>query len=75
MTRLFGGLLLAVGILIMTSSGLCSLYVTVVGFTAALRDPTLFLFPVVVGGLPFALGLSIYRWGRSLLRQADADGG
>lgn len=75
MTRLFGGLLLAIGILVMTSTGLCSLYVTVVGFTAALRDPTLFLFPLVVGGVPFAIGLGFYRWGRSLLRRADADSG
>lgn len=75
MTRFFGGLLLAIGILIMTSSGLCSLYIVVAGFTAAMRDPSLFLFPLIIGGVPFAIGFGLYKWGRRLLRRADVNRG
>ncbi len=73
MTRLFGGLLIAIGILVMTSTGLCSLYVIIAGFVAAMREPELFLFPLIFGGVPFVIGLGLYRWGRWLLRRAEAD--
>lgn len=71
MTQLFGGLLLGIGILIMTCSGLCSLYVVALGFSAVFQDPTVILFPLIVGGIPFAIGFGLYRLGRWLLRIAD----
>jgi len=73
MVRLFGGILLAVGILVMTCSGLCSLLVVAAGFREALRTPSVILLPVVIGGVPFALGFGVFRWGRMLLRRADPE--
>lgn len=73
MSQLFGGLLLGVGILIMTCSGLCSLVVVVMGFGAVFQEPSILLLPLLVGGIPFAIGFGMFRWGRSLLRQARLD--
>jgi hypothetical protein len=68
MRGLFGGLLLGVGILIMTCSGLCSLVVVFMGFSEAMRDPSIIMLPLVVGGVPFAIGFGLFWWGRWLLR-------
>ena len=73
MKQLFGGLLLGAGILIMTCSGLCSLIVVVMGFDVALHDPSVILLPLLVGGIPFAIGFGLFQWGRVLLRQARND--
>lgn len=73
MSQLFGGLLLGVGILIMTCSGLCSLIVVVMGIGVAFSEPSALLLPLMVGGIPFAIGFGMFRWGRSLLRQADRE--
>jgi len=70
MTQFFGGLLMAIGILVMACSGLCSLLVVVAGFTAVFQDPSIIFLPLLVGGIPFALGYGSFRLGRSLLRQA-----
>lgn len=72
MSRLFGGLLLGVGILIMTCSGLCSLVVVVMGFSAVFEEPSVLMFPLLFGGIPFAIGFGLFRWGRWLLRRHDA---
>lgn len=69
MTRLLGGLLLGIGILVMTCSGLCSLYVVIAGFQEAIKDPSVILLPMIVGGVPFALGFGAYKWGRWLFRR------
>ncbi|UIJ44679.1 hypothetical protein LZK98_16720 [Sphingomonas cannabina] len=71
MKRLFGGLLLAAGILIMACSGLCSLVVVVSGFEVAIREPSAILLPLIIGGVPFAIGFGAFTWGRWLLRQPD----
>ena len=71
MSRLFGGLLLGVGILIMTCSGLCSLVVVVMGFSAVFEEPSVLMFPLLFGGIPFAIGFGLFRWGRWLLRRHD----
>jgi len=70
MTQFFGGLLLAIGILVMTCSGLCSLVVVVAGFPAVFQEPSIIFVPLIVGGIPFALGYGSFRLGRSLLRHA-----
>ena len=57
----------------MTVSGLCSLLVVVTGFSGALRDPTLALFSLFVGGIPFLIGFGCFQGGRALLRDADRD--
>lgn len=69
MKQLFGGLLLGVGILIMTCSGLCSLVVVFMGFGEAIRDPSIIMLPLLVGGIPFAIGFGLFWGGRALLRQ------
>ena len=69
MKSLLGGLLLAVGILVAGVSGLCSLAF----FVMALGDGGLGeILPMilVVGGLPFVIGLGLFFGGRSLLRSA-----
>jgi hypothetical protein len=71
MRGLFGGLLLGTGLLIMTCSGLCSLAVVVMGFGEAMRDPSIIMIPLLVGGIPFAIGFGLFWWGRWLLRRAD----
>jgi len=71
MNQLFGGLLLGVGILVMTCSGLCSLVVVVMGMGMVVQEPSVLLLPLLVGGIPFAIGFGMFRWGRWLLRKAD----
>lgn len=65
MNQLFGGLLFGVGILIMTCSGLCSLIFLV----GSIGGPTLIMEIVFLGGIPFAIGFGLFRWGRWLLRR------
>ncbi len=67
--KLLGGILLAVGILIMTGSGLCSaaMLFSGGGFTS---DPSGLVLVALVGGFPFAGGAGLFAWGRSLVRSA-----
>jgi len=73
MRNLFGGLLLGTGILIMTCSGLCSLAVVFMGFGEAMRDPSIIMLPLLVGGIPFAIGFGLFWWGRWLLKTVSKD--
>lgn len=71
MTKLVGGILVAVGILVMTGSGLCSLGVIVM----ALADQgasvlTMAWLPLAIGGVPFLIGFLLMRGGQHILRQA-----
>jgi hypothetical protein len=77
-TRFFGGLLMAAGGLIAVSAGLCSVVVSVMGLmesgtteeilTAGL--PLVLLF----GGVPIAIGLTLFFVGRSLYRERQGGG-
>lgn len=71
MSRLFGGLLLGVGILIMTCSGLCSLAFIVIGLTGDQQSPAMIVVPLFFGGLPFAVGFGLFQWGRYLLTRSE----
>jgi hypothetical protein len=74
MKRLFGGLLLAAGILIMFLSGLCTLVVVGIGASEVAQNPQILgglYLPLAVGGIPFAIGFGLYKWGRSLLRPPE----
>ena len=73
MTRFFGGLLLGLCILMMTLSGLCSAAVIVGGLSDAVKEPSLFLYPLIIGGVPLAIGFGMFKWGQALLRQAEPE--
>lgn len=66
MKMLFGGILLAIGILIAGASGLCSLAVLLGGFGGFSMLPVV----LMVGGIPFAVGAALGFGGRALIRQA-----
>lgn len=71
MKRFFGGLLLAVGILLMTASGICSIAVIVTGLPMLIKAPSLVLFPLIIGGLPFAAGAALFWVGSRLLKETN----
>jgi hypothetical protein len=65
--RFFGGALMAVGFLIMALCGLCS----ACGFVVALTDNSFkggdaIAMVLMIGGVPFALGLGIFFAGKAL---------
>jgi hypothetical protein len=67
--RFFGGLLMAVGGLIAVTSGLCSLAILTMGAVSSGNDlgdsiPLVLL----VGGIPFGIGLALFFIGRRLYR-------
>lgn len=68
MKRLFGGILLAIGILIMSGSGLCSLVVIFGGISGTPNWGITWL-ALLIGGIPFGLGFALFYLGRSLLRR------
>jgi hypothetical protein len=68
MKSLFGGILLAIGILIAGASGVCSL---VVLFSSGEFGGSGMLGAVLlIGGIPFALGAAIAFGGQTLIKQA-----
>jgi len=73
MRQFFGGLLLAIGILIMTGSGLCTLWIIGAGVSSMTLGEALSALPIplIVGGIPFAIGLGMFFWGRALLRDPE----
>jgi len=78
MKKLCGGLLMGVGILIAVCSGLCSLFVGI-SFGAntllSAHSVTDVVIPIgvllVVGGIPFGIGLGLFFAGRALTRSDD----
>lgn len=76
MKSVFGGILLAVGLIIMTLSGLCSGVFIVMMLAEGSLDSemlSILLMPLFVGGLPFVIGLGLFVLGRVLLRQGRAE--
>jgi hypothetical protein len=69
MKRLFGGLLMAVGILIAGASGLCSLFFLISNLTSISNLGAVLLF----GGPPIAAGVGLVFGGRALIRSGQAD--
>ena len=75
--KFFGGLLMAIGILIATLSGLCSawfLAMTLAYPSGEFSGPSMLPFIAVIGGLPCLSGVGMFFWGRWLLRRARARG-
>ena len=73
MKQLFGGILIAAGILIAGASGLCSL--AVLFGNGELTGLSMLPLVLVIGGLPIALGVMIGLGGRWLIRQARQERG
>ena len=73
MKSLFGGILLAAGILIAGVSGLCSLVILGMGVTEPSGLVGMLPTILLVGGIPFAVGLGLFFLGRSMLRSARLD--
>lgn len=68
--RAFGALLMAVGGLIAGLCGLCSAAVLVFAASQSLGDFAQFgLMALVIGGIPGAVGVGLFVWGRSLRKQ------
>ena len=70
--------MLAVGVLIAGTSGLCSAgfvlwAIVAAAGTADAGMAVLYVIPAVliVGGIPFAIGFGLIQWGRSLLRNSE----
>lgn len=69
MKEVFGGILIAVGILIAGASGLCSAAVLIEGGFAA-ESVSMLPLVLMIGGIPFAAGVGIAFGGRALIRSA-----
>ncbi|MDR3512208.1 MAG: hypothetical protein P4L73_11280 [Caulobacteraceae bacterium] len=71
--KLFGAMLMVVGVLIMTLCGICSAGVLVMAIFAATQSLGsglgLLGTDLVVGGLPFGVGLVIFIVGKGLRRE------
>ncbi len=70
MKRLFGGIFVAVGVLMMTGSGLCTIRIIIGALMGGSNSLTFVPIAGVVGGLPFLAGFGIFRLGRRLTREA-----
>ena len=73
MKGLFGGILMAVGILIAGASGLCSLVVLFGGTGTGGNIIDGISVVLMFGGIPFAMGLAMFFGGRAMVRSARAD--
>ena len=74
MKSLFGGILLGAGILIAGASGLCSLVFLGMGLTEPSGMVDMLPMVLLVGGIPFLIGLGLFFQGRSKIRSARRDG-
>ena len=68
MKKLFGGILIAVGILVAGGCGLCSL--AILFGSGEMTGVDMWPVVLVVGGIPMAIGVLIAFGGRALLRSA-----
>jgi hypothetical protein len=74
MKKIFGSILMAVGILIAGASGLCSLAVLGSGLSGGPGGlGELLGIVLLVGGIPFGIGLAVFFGGSALVRQAKRD--
>lgn len=79
MKLVFGGILIAIGILIAGVSGLCSGVFLVSMIGSSLKygiEPNGLVMVLIFGGLPFMAGVGLILAGRALVRRAreeDAD--
>ena len=67
--KLFGGLLLALGILIAALSGLCTLAGVVLFGAGGSGNAGNALLALIIGAPPLLIGAGLIWWGRYLLRR------
>lgn len=67
--KIFGGIIVAVGILIAGASGLCS--ISVLMDSGEFAGPGMWPLVLIVGGIPFAIGVGLVLAGRSVVRSAN----
>jgi hypothetical protein len=76
--KFFGGLLMAIGILIATLSGLCSVWFLVMSLapTGGGEFSGMGMLPLIalIGGVPFVTGLGLFFGGRAMVRAARERG-
>jgi hypothetical protein len=70
----FGGLLMGIGLLVMTLSGLCSGFFLVSTLGSG-GDLSIFTLIVLFGGVPFIGGLGMFFGGRELWRAGRRERG
>ena len=68
MKKLFGGILLAIGILTAGAAGLCSALCLIPGFVPGGRYLDTLGIVALVGGIPLAIGIGLIFLGRHLLK-------
>ena len=66
MIKLLGGVLIGVGILVAGASGVCSIW----GIVSTLNEPGMIPLVLLIGGIPFAIGVGLVLTGRALLRSS-----
>ena len=71
MKKLIGGILMAIGILIAGLSGLCSLVFIIGGMSGEGGD--LLVLTLIVGGIPFAIGVGLTLGGKAIINAARRD--
>ncbi len=75
MSKLMGGIIMGVGLLIAGVSGICSVAVLWDGFSHRGQTGGEYLdFSAAVpliGGVPFLVGLGLFFWGRTIVRRAE----
>lgn len=75
MKRVFGGLLMGLGILIATLSGMCTLIFgggTLFDSYGVGVDTQMLMLVLIYGGVPFMIGVGLFFAGRALLRDGEA---
>jgi|tagenome__1003787_1003787.scaffolds.fasta_scaffold18011097_1 hypothetical protein len=73
MKGIFGGVLMAIGILIAGASGLCSVAVLFSSGGMALQDASMLPAVLLMGGIPLAFGVTLAYIGRMLVREAKRE--
>jgi hypothetical protein len=73
MSKVFGGILLAVGILIAGASGLCSALFLWPADASDAHYPSIVGLVAVMGGVPFFIGIILIFLGSHRLRSPRAD--
>ena len=75
--RAFGGLLLGIGILIAGLSGLCTVMVVIPELLHPGGGAEDFAADIpgdlIIGGVPFAIGIGLFFLGRHMIRSTGAD--